>query len=353
VVAGERLQWAANGARRRPRGPFCFLGDFDMAIWAEIVVGRYGFPPIPLGRWDNAQAACSYLALPRALEKVLPVIGAPVVKDKAGRALVLSLSRPNRRGEYPEVTPEILDRVTAYNKIDVDGLAATHTAVGVLAERERAIWELDQRINRRGIRIDLDFVRAAKRIAEVVTEPLLVEFAELTGGLSPYQVEKTRGWLKGRGFTLENLQGETVEDALETTVLPDDVQRVLEIRQITGPTSLAKLDTMLACAGADGRARGLFQYHGDDWTLVGAAIPTTKPAAADRRYRSPRDRGCRCRGQDRRGGGAGPLGQADRRAHKCPALRSGGRRRRAIWHRRLLDDRDLRAAGARRAARQV
>jgi DNA polymerase len=36
---------------------------------------------------------------------------------------------------------------------------------------------------------------------------------------------------------------------------------VLGIRQILAPTSLKKLDAMLACVGADGRARGLFQYH--------------------------------------------------------------------------------------------
>ena len=44
--------------------------------------------------------------------------------------------------------------------------------------------------------------------------------------------------------------------------LPDDVRRVLEIRQIAAATSLKKLDAMLACVGADGRARGLLQYHG-------------------------------------------------------------------------------------------
>jgi DNA polymerase len=60
---------------------------------------------------------------------------------------------------------------------------------------------------------------------------------------------------------LPDLQDETVNDALEDLVLPDDVRRVLEVRQIVGPTSLKKLDAMLACVGTDGRARGLFQYH--------------------------------------------------------------------------------------------
>jgi DNA polymerase len=245
-----------------PAVAFVCFGDFDIAIWQHIMMSRFGFPVIPTSRWVNAQATCSYLALPRKLEEVLPVIGSDIVKDKTGRLLVLSLSRRDRKtGKYPEVTPEGLARVAAYNKIDVDGLVAVHAATGPLPERERRVWELDQAINRRGFGIDSEFARAAKSIAESSREALFKEFAALTGGLKPSQVDRTLNWLKGCGFTFANLQASTIEDALEALVLPDDVRRVLQIRLITGPTSLKKLDAMLACAGADGRARGLFQYH--------------------------------------------------------------------------------------------
>ena len=66
---------------------------------------------------------------------------------------------------------------------------------------------------------------------------------------------------EGRKWALPNLESDTVGDALELD-LPDDVRRVLEIRQIAAATSLKKLDAMLACIGSDGRARGLLQYHG-------------------------------------------------------------------------------------------
>jgi DNA polymerase len=246
-----------------PSTTFTCFGDFELAIWDRIMVPRFGLPEIPLSRWNNTQAACSYFALPRKLGKVLPVIGADVVKDDAGRRLVLSLSRPHRKtGKYPEFTPEALERVSAYNKIDVEGLTAIHNAVGTLPEHEREVWELDQRINQRGIKIDTDFVHAAKGIAEQSRGALLDEFARLTGGLSPYQVTATREWLKGQGYTLENLQDETVSDALENLIIaPYSVARVLQIRLAVAPTSLKKLGAMLACVGNDGRARGLFQYH--------------------------------------------------------------------------------------------
>jgi DNA polymerase bacteriophage-type len=90
----------------------------------------------------------------------------------------------------------------------------------------------------------------------------IAEFVQLTDGVSPFQVQKTRDWLKAREWTLPNLDSETVSDALELARLPDDVRRVLEIRQLTAATSLKKLNAMLACVGDDGRARGLLQYHG-------------------------------------------------------------------------------------------
>jgi DNA polymerase len=256
-LSGSLVALAAD-----PAISFVCFGDFELAVWECIMVARYGFPKIPISRWVNAQASCSYLALPRSLGKVLPVLGAPIVKDEAGRRLVLSLSRPIRKtGAYPDVTPEALERIHAYNKIDVEGLAAIHAATGKLPLRERQIWELDQQINQRGIQIDLEFVRAAKIIAEASKENLFDEFAGLTDGLTPYQVGATREWLKGRGFPITNLQDDTVSSALDELVLPDDVRRVLQLRLIAAPTSLTKLDAMLACAGSDGRARGLFQYH--------------------------------------------------------------------------------------------
>jgi DNA polymerase len=124
------------------------------------------------------------------------------------------------------------------------------------------VWELDQRINARGIAIDTSFVQAAKRIADQVMGEAITEFARLTNGVSPHQVARTREWLKDNGCALPDLESETIGEALELAALPDDVRRVLEIRQIAAAASLKKLDAMLACVGHDGRARGLLQYHG-------------------------------------------------------------------------------------------
>jgi DNA polymerase len=264
--------WAPTSPSRDPLALFaadpdaifaCF-GGFEAAMWAKIMVERHGFPPIPTRRWIDLRAACCCLALPRSLDKALTALGLPVEKDKAGQRLVRSLSKPDRKTKaYPELTPEIVARVVEYNRIDILALEAMHKqGLSALPGPEQAVWELDQRINARGIAIDVDFVQAAKRIADQAMGEAIEEFARLTDGLSPHQVQKIRAWLRGRKWALPNLDSETVSDALELHGLPDDVRRVLEIRQIAAATSLKKLDAMLACVGVDGRARGLLQYHG-------------------------------------------------------------------------------------------
>jgi DNA polymerase len=247
-----------------PAVEFICFGGFEPAVWSQIMVERHGFPPIPTQRWIDLRATASSFALPRSLDKALVALGLPIRKDKEGQRLVRSLSRPNRKtGAYPELTPEIVARVVEYNRIDIVALEAMRgQGLGRLSAAEQVVWELDQRINARGIAIDVGFVEAAKRIADRQMGEAIAEFARLTDGLSPHQVQKTRAWLKGRGCVLPNLDSETVGDALELAGLPDDVRRVLEIRQITAAASLKKLDAMLACVGADGRARGLLQYHG-------------------------------------------------------------------------------------------
>ena len=182
-----------------PGAVFACFGGFEPAIWREIMVReRHGFPPIPTRRWIDPRATCCCFALPRSLDKTLAALGLPIEKDKAGQRLVRSLSRPDRKtGLYPELAPAIVARVAEYNRIDILALQAMHErGLGALPAPEQKVWELDQRINARGIAIDADFVQSAKRIADQAMGEAIAEFARLTEGLSPHQVEKTRAWLR-------------------------------------------------------------------------------------------------------------------------------------------------------------
>jgi DNA polymerase len=271
-IDGVDHSWSPSSNAREPLAAlaanpdvlFACFGSFEQAVWSQIMVARHRFLPIPTGRWLDLRAVASSLALPRSLDKALTALGLPIEKDKEGQRLIRSLSRPDRKtGLYPKRTPQILERVAKYNRIDILALEAMcKQGLGRLSASEQPVWELDQKINERGIAIDIEFVQAAKRISDQVMVEAIEEFRTLTNGISPSQVQRIREWLRDNRYALPNLEAETVVESLEAPGLPDNVRRVLEIRQITAAASLKKLDAMLACVGPDGRARGLLQYHG-------------------------------------------------------------------------------------------
>jgi len=268
-----------------PDMTFISFGDFERAMWLNQMVAVHGFPKLGNSRWHDIQAAAAMKNMPKDLDKLLRVTHLGN-KDMEGNKLTIGLSKMDRKGNAPVRTPAIITRVVEYCGNDVMDEVAAHNYLGWLQPGERRYWLLNQRINQRGLRLDLDYISACKKIAADASVPLLAEFQRLTG-LKPTQNKKLMGWLSEQGVQLPNLTKETMselfggddDDAEDdagplsepapgflSTVrglhLPDNVHRALSIRKLVGASSLAKLDAMEACVCADGRARGLLQYHG-------------------------------------------------------------------------------------------
>lgn len=255
---------------------------FEKAIWRNIMVPVYGWPDIPNSRWHDSLAVCAMKAIPMDLERVVKVLRLPYEKDMEGNKLTLSLSKPNKRGYYDR-SPQILERVGAYCAHDVCNQVALHARLGWLPQGERKVWLLDQRINERGVKLDLDFVAAGRLVVERASIPLRREFSDLTNGLKETQGAKFLAWCLDQGVKLPNMRKETLAEVLgiseedddesfvdisaeqirgELSVLPTNVRRALTIRQLIGSASIKKLSRMEQCVCEDGRARGLLQYHG-------------------------------------------------------------------------------------------
>lgn len=261
----------------------CHNAGFERNIWTQCMEPA-GWPPIPLAQWHDTMARACQTALPAGLEPLLRVlqIGGKE-KDKEGSRLTVGLSRFNKDGSWPVVTPAILNRVDVYCESDIDGQVGVHKRLGWLPDHERPIWELSQVMNDRGVRVDREFVRRAQRVIDQASGPLAAEFAALTGGLKFTQTGKLKAWANEQGCALENTQAETIDKLLgkdeETQVddvegtaeweiedapapVPPNVRRALTIRRLIGSASVKKLPAMEACVGLDGRARGLLRYHG-------------------------------------------------------------------------------------------
>lgn len=130
-----------------------------------------------------------------------------------------------------------------------------------MTPREWAAWRLDQKINRAGLPIDLEFVRAAVAIDTEHRERLTARAAELTGLENPNSRDQLLAWLQG-----EDVEGETLRKMDVAAHLAGDlephVREALEIRSELSKSSTKKYYTLLQATGADGRLRGCFQFNG-------------------------------------------------------------------------------------------
>jgi DNA polymerase len=82
-------------------------------------------------------------------------------------------------------------------------------------ERERRLWELDQKIGERGIPVDPYYVASASLLAAAERERLLQEMKTLTGLENPNSVPQLTEWLVGQGYGFNSLGAAKVKAALE------------------------------------------------------------------------------------------------------------------------------------------
>jgi DNA polymerase len=260
-----------------------FNCQFEKAIWRSIMVPEYRMPDIKNTRWHDIQAVAAMKVLPQNLEDLAGLLALKNQKDMAGNAVMRALSKTKKDGNYDR-SPELLAQNDGYCLQDVATESEAHDYLGWLPPGERQVWLLNQRVNERGLALDLGYIRAAKSVVERAAPPLLDSFAKITGGLAPGQTKKLKQWLDDRGVGLPDLRKETVKAALGTSIdgeddgelsdfsvddignfsgsLPDDAREALRIKQLVGSSSIKKLDKMLECVCSDGIARGMLQYHG-------------------------------------------------------------------------------------------
>lgn len=252
--------------------------QFEKQGWRELMM-PLGLPDIPNKRWHCTQARAANLVLPQALEKLvrIPLLGLEGEKDMVGSKLVIGWSRKyNLTGVRPELTAADLKRAGEYCEVDVLEQRNVHRRLGFLSPSEREVYLYDQRINERGVRLDMPLVRKMQEIVDKASIPLAAEFRKLTGGLNMTQRDKVMGWMMDRGVMMPDMKKETLAAVLGETDegeeveaedrihldLPPDVHRALHIRQLIGSASIKKLGRMEACVTRNGRAMGLLAYHG-------------------------------------------------------------------------------------------
>lgn len=211
---------------------------------------------------NDAMALSCHFRTGASLEAASAMLRLPINKDPVGRAIMLKQCKPNSRtGKYPTLTEQEEAHFDRYSIIDTRILADVWYILPPLPESERYAWEWTFRRNLEGIRIDESLVRELSAIVEASMPPLEKEFAHLTGGLKINSHEKVRDWFKQFYPHITSMAADVIRDLLiDTRPVPPYVRRALEIKDLAGSSSIAKLKKaafLVYC----GRIYELLAYH--------------------------------------------------------------------------------------------
>lgn len=242
---------------------------FERLMWKYVATPRYGWPEVKLEQFVCSAAEAAAMSLPRALGQLAKVLGVEAQKDQSGHRLMMQMCKPRKVNDDDSVIwwddEERMQKLITYCKQDVVTERAVSKVLRKLTPREREVYLLTERMNDRGVQIDLDLVRAAQIVAQLGIDEANVELRLVTGGsvAEVTKVAQIKNWLIEQGVIAPgaSLNKAAVAELLDEDI-PETARAVLELRSGAGRSSVAKLVTMQTTACEDGRCRGMSLYHG-------------------------------------------------------------------------------------------
>ena len=267
-----------------PSEILCALEDDKVTKWAfnanfeRICLSRFlGYPTgdyLEPDSWKCSMVWAAYMGLPLPLEGAGAVLGLEKQKLAEGKDLIKYFCQPcaptksngQRTRNLPKHSPDKWLAFKKYNIRDVE------TEMSIQARLLKypvpdSVWEeyhLDQEINDRGVGLDMELVRQAIQMDGRSRSELTQAMKELTSLDNPNSVQQIKQWLADNGVETDTLGKKAVAELLKTA--PQQLQKVLTLRQQLAKSSVKKYQAMETAVCADGRARGMFQFYGANRT---------------------------------------------------------------------------------------
>ena len=241
------------------------------AAFEWYCLNRAGYQT-PLEQWRCTMAHGLYCGYTAGLDTTGKAIGLPQDKQKlaAGKALIRYFCVPcrptktngNRTWNQPWHAKEKWELFKEYNRQDVvtERAILNRLEQFPMPEAEQKQWQMDVLMNAFGVRVDTELIKGALYIDAVSTQELTEEAVRITGLGNPNSGAQLVPWLNTQcgKERFQDIQKATVADALDHREdYPEDVRRMLEIRQQLGKTSIKKYVAMDTAKGEGDRVRGL------------------------------------------------------------------------------------------------
>lgn len=263
-----------------PEDLYDALTDYRVEVWAHnsafdrtILRHCWGME-IPIPRWRDTMVQALSHSLPASLGMLCEVLGleGDKAKDKAGKKLIQLFCKPRPKSSKisratKDTHPEDWAAFVEYAKSDIEAMRAVHKIMPMWNYQgaELDLWHLDQKINDRGMCMDVELARAAVAAVEVAQTELAAKTLEITEGEVESATKRDallQHIVEMYGVVLPNLQKATVALRLEDDDLDPGLRELLEMRQQASTSSTAKYTSLLKAVSSDGRLRNTKQFNG-------------------------------------------------------------------------------------------
>lgn len=251
---------------------------FERLFFWYVICPDFGVPEPALEQFyctaTQARANCA----PGSLEDVGRFAGAGMRKDHRGAALIRALSIPQANGQFRE-DADLMAEMIRYCESDVRAMRAVSKSMRDLTDEELADYHVNERINDRGVKLDVPLAQSAITYAAAELEEIEATFQEITG-LNSIRSPRMREWVWGRVgpearkvMTIHK-DGEakvSIDKAVRANLLamedpdevPPEVREVVQCADDVWASSVAKFSRAEALSDdQDHRVRGALVFSG-------------------------------------------------------------------------------------------
>ncbi|MGR7380834.1 DNA polymerase [Klebsiella aerogenes] len=273
--------WDLTAGEPIPGPLFKAITDPDTLLYFhnshfDRTVLRHTLPRLapPVERWRDTMVQALAHSLPGALAALCEVLGVPQdkAKDKEGKSLIQLFCKPRPKNSKlrratSKTHPVEWQRFVAYAGLDIEAMREVYKRLPKWNYQgtELALWHCDQRINDRGVCMDVQLAQAAIEAVDLEQKRLAKRTQVMTDGEVQAATQRDamiKHIVESYGVELPDMQRSTLERRIADPDLPSPVKELLAIRLQASTTSTSKYKSLMKGISSDGRLRGTLQFCG-------------------------------------------------------------------------------------------
>ncbi|EOS92848.1 DNA-directed DNA polymerase, partial [Erwinia tracheiphila PSU-1] len=274
--------WDVTSGKPMPANLKMALTNPDVLIYAhnshfDRTVLNHAMPGVAAGgveRWRDTMVRALAHGLPGSLGDLCDILSVSQdkAKDKAGKQLIQLFCKPRPKNSAirratAKTHPVEWQRFVEYAGLDIDAMREIDKKLPTwnYSGQELALWHRDQRINDRGVFMDVQLAEAAVTAVEMEQKVLAKRTRELTDNEVQAATQRDamlKHIAEAFGIELPDMQASTLQRRVNDPDLPFELRELLAIRLQASSTSTSKYKTLMKGVSRDGRLRGTLQFCG-------------------------------------------------------------------------------------------